>query len=306
MTSAARWVILCTYIIICQATISGCGGKSMMPLEKFVITIQYPTEDRGFTCDLRVDQTGLTEWTVRSNSLTSEDPTVGVYQTNIGPQRASELRTTLEMLDKRGLPAHEPLPPGEDLPVISLEQNGQVRSERVDPHLSSPAICKTSEHFKGVILQARRNPIRTITLKTSVHPDAVLPNQPLRFSLFLEANGTENVQVAYPAPKSTRLGGVIVWAMRSDIPIEERWPQHSKQLTLAAEHLIEKILPQPGDENYLVLSPAQTAQFQCSVPMDWEPGEYDLRIIYFTLGSDPSVLNGRITSQPTTLTVRPQ
>lgn len=303
MTPAVRCAIHCMGLIGCLVMTNGCGDKTMSP-ENFVITVQYPTQDRGFTCDLRIDQAGLAEWTVRSNSLKPDTQTVGLYRADIGPGRAVDLRTTLDLLDKRGLPAPKPLPPGQDIPVVRLEQNSQVRSRHIDPQSTSPAICQTAEQFRTIIQEAVKNPIRTVTLESVVSANTVTRGQPLLLTISLVAQGKENISTAHPATRNTALGGTIVWGVRSDIPVEDRWPQHSQQLTLAPNHLVEQSMAQPSDGNILILAPGQAARFKFSIPLDWEPGQYDLRIIYLSLGSQAEVLNGRITSLPVTFTIR--
>ena len=274
-----------------------------MPNGPFTISVMFPADEAGLNYILRIDETGRTEFTAESNELKPNVPAIGVYRTDIKAKQALKLKDTLLKLDKRGIPPSEPLPPGSDVVVISLEQEDSIIRRTLDPSALTPAMCKVAEDISAIREQAYKRPIRVITMDVSLPNTKVQQNQKLSLDIRLTAQGMDVVKVINPIGKNNQSGGITIRAVRSDLPIEEIWPQHSKHLSLEDDHLVNAKIPPQDDPNLLTLRPSQIAYFSFNIRVDWEPGQYDLRAIFESLSSQSDVLKGKITSGSVTLTV---
>jgi hypothetical protein len=61
--------------------------------------------------------------------------------------------------------------------------------------------------------------------------------------------------------------------------------------------------PPPADE-LLLLDPGETAVYEFSIPITWEPGEYAVKVIFESLSSADNVLRGQIISLPVKVKVQ--
>jgi hypothetical protein len=289
-------------LCISLAFISGCGGRSMSS-DTFVISVTYPSDKRGFSEILRIDATGSVELTCESSTFTPDSREIGLYGGSVAEDQAEELKDSLLMLEKRGLPPREPMPPGSDLVVISLQQDEQITERRIDPHASSPAICKVAERFETIKKACRENPVRVVAMTCSLSGNSVNRQRTLSVEVRLSAQGEEPVKIHAPVGKTEETGGLSVRAVRSDLPVEEIWPQHTKHLILTEQMLSASDGPTPDDAGLLGLAPGESASYSFDFPVDWEAGRYDLRVLFETLASGQDVLKGIITSPPTTVEV---
>lgn len=274
-----------------------------MPIEPFVISVSFPAGEFGLCHSLRIEHTGQGVLTSESNRSESDIQAIGVYRTEIGATRATELRDNLVMLEKRGLPLSEPLPPGSEMVVITLEQAGKVTERFVDPHTSTAAICQIADQLTKIMEQAYKKPVRVATMDISLPNTELQQNGRMSLGIKLGTQGTQVVKIVNPVAEDGQASGISVAGIRSDLPLEEIWPEHSKNLKVTQDLLVNAETPTQDEPGLLALRPSQTASFSFSIPIDWEPGQYDVRISLETLSSEPEVLNGRITSSPVSLRV---
>ncbi|MHC4583095.1 MAG: hypothetical protein ACYS3N_01115 [Planctomycetota bacterium] len=298
MKQAKTIVALCVYAFL----IIGCGDKSM-PSDQFIISVRFPCGEIGFNHILRIDETGRAKLTKETNKPNPKIQAIGIYHTDIGTKKARKLRDSLSTLDKRGIPRSEPVPPGFEFVVVSLEEAGNVIKRKVDPYTTTPAICQIADQLGAIKEQASKMPIQVLVMDFSLLNTKVEKNQKLSLDIHFATQGTEIIKAINPIGEMGKPSGFAIQAVRSDIPIEEIWPEHSKTLLLEKDHLVDTKIPLQDEPDLVVLKPSQRASFSFNIPVDWESGQYDLKVIFKTISAQPDVLHGVITSVPVTLTV---
>jgi len=187
--------------------------------------------------------------------------------------------------------------------MVSLEEAGKVIERKVDPYTTTPAICQIADQLDAIKEQAFKMPVQVLAMDFSLLNTKVEKNQKLILDINFTIQGTEIVKAISPIGKIGKPSGFAIQAVRSDIPIEDVWPEHSKNLLLEKDHLVDTRIPPQDEPDLIALKPYQRASFSFNIPVDWEYGQYDIKLIFKTISSQPDVLHGVITSVPVTLTV---
>lgn len=274
--------------------------------ESFSISVSYPLDEGGLRYLLRIDQTGRAALTIESNVEEPEAEAIGIYQADIGREKALELKNMFSTLSKRPMPDSEPGLPTIPMVHVTLEEGGKTESRTIEPSSSSPAMCKVADHLKEVGKEVHKHPLRVIKLKAGLEKALVVRSEPIKLTIRLMSEGSEPVKIIDPLKAvKTSAGGFTVWGVRSDLPPADLWPQHSKHQAITPEYLVKADVPKEADAvGVLVLKPAQTVSYEFNIPIDWEPGEYAVKIIFETISSSANVLKGNIISMPSKLKVQ--
>jgi hypothetical protein len=129
---------------------------------------------------------------------------------------------------------------------------------------------------------------------------------PVQVSLELTAKGKDRTVIRDPIKAAVNnSGGFTIWGIRSDLPSVDLWPEHSKHHALVPAYLTKAKLPiEPDADGLLILKPSQQAVYEFTVPIDWEPGEYSVKIIFETYPDSDKGIRGSILSMPVKLVVR--
>jgi hypothetical protein len=278
--------------------------------EPFVIRLGQPIDAGRLSREIRIDESGRVEMTVESNEDDATRPSIGVYGTNIGPDHAARLRQMLLSLEHLKTAPSEELPPGESMALVSLTEQGTTRSRHIDPYSSVPAICRAADEFRHLEEEALKQPHRVVGLRSAIQLEPEAPRASLRITLRVTSIGTEPVAISDPrvADGTQNLAGFTLSAVRSDLPPQDIWPQHSKHIRLSAQHLVASEVPgAQGAPGVLSLKPNEQASFTYAATLDgWEPGTYSAKMILETGSPQGLVLVGRIVSMPVAVDVRGQ
>jgi len=276
-----------------------------MAQESFLITASFPIDEGGLHYTVSIDQTGRAELTIESNEEIPNDQSIGVYRAEIGQERAVDLKNNLKRLSKKPIPDSEPAPPGTPMVLVTLEENGEKISRIIDPSTSTKAMCKVADDIRSIGEEARQNPFRVINMQVDIDKDTVVRSESVRLAVRLTAEGSKEISIANPLNMITAKENVFVfWGVRSDIPPMELWPYHSKHQKLTKEFLLNSELPEDFEtEDLLKLEPSQMIMFEFNIPIDWEAGEYSIKVIFDAKGPKEKVLFGSIRSIATKLKV---
>ncbi len=272
----------------------------------FSISLSYPLDEGGLRYFLQIDHTGRAELVLESNVETPQIESIGIFQDNIGYDRALQLKNMFSTLRKMAVPAGDASVPTEIMVHVSLEEYGVTESRIIDPSTSPPAMCKAAEHLKAVGNDLLSHPLSTVSLKTGIDQDWIVCDDPIKVSIELTAQGKDRVMIVDPVKAvGNNSGGFIIWGVRSDLPPADLWPEHSKHHALIPAYLTKAKIPNEPDANgLLTLKPAQQAFYEFTIPIDWEPGEYSVKFIFETYPDVGKGIKGSIISLPVKLKVR--
>ncbi len=283
----------------------GIFGDQAMSQTPFTITASFPVDEGGLHHLIRLDETGRVDLVVENNADDADGDAIGAYRTEIGAERARELRDIWTTLSKRPRPTVPPVPPGAPMVMATLEEEGKKETWMIEPSSSPPAMCKAADHLRELGKEAVKKPLREIKMQAKLEQAAVEKSAAVKLVIQLSANGVEPVGIVDPlkAPLM-RQGGFTFWGVRSDLPPADLWPHHSVHQLLTTNFLKSSKTPnEPTKEGELFLEPPQTAEYEFSIPVNWEPGEYEIRVIFETLSASSKTLRGKITSAPVKLKV---
>jgi len=272
----------------------------------FSISTSYPLDEGGLSYLLHIDQTGLATLTLESNVETPQLQAIGVFQDDIGYDKALGFKNMFATLSKISLPAGDPALPTAPMVHVTLQEEGVSESRIIDPTTSPPAMCKVAEHLKEVGNELLQHPLQVVQMKVGLGQVRMKRSDKLNLSIRLDAEGSKAVKFADPLKAAQKeSGGFILWGVRSDLAPADLWPQHSKHQVIRPSELFQVDLPvQKSGNGVLELLPGQQANYTFNIPLDWEAGEYAVKIIFETTSDKEGILRGNIISLPVTLTVQ--
>lgn len=272
----------------------------------FVITASFPIGDGTLRYVVSLDQSGRTDLILESNEQDPANQAIGVYRTDIGERRAQEARNAWIALKRAPQPSPQIVPPGTPMVLATLEEGGKKEEWLIDPVTSSPAMCRAAEHLRNLGQEALKNPVREFRMHIQADKAEVGQSESVKISVQLTANGVEPVVIADPLPAAAAgSGGITIWGLRSDIPPADLWPFHSNHQLLTPKFLDRSVIPdQSAAKGELVLQPRQSATYEFNIPINWEAGEYAVKIIFETFAGSDKALRGKIVSAPVTLRVK--
>ncbi len=272
----------------------------------FSISTSYSLDEGGLRYCLQIDHTGQAELVLESNVETPQIESIGIFQENIGDDRALQLKNMFSALGKMPLSTGEPAVPTQLLVHVSLEEYGVTESWIIETSTCSSAMCTVAEHLKAVGKDLLSHPLSVISMKTGMVKDWVMCADPIQLSIELTAKGKNRAMIVDPIKAVVKnSGGFTIWGVRSDLPPSDLWPEHSKHQALIPGYLTEAKVPNEPDANgLLMLKPAQQAFYEFTIPIDWDPGEYSVKIIFETYPDIDKSIKGNIISLPIKLVVR--
>lgn len=281
-----------------------CGGHSMKE-EPFMITASFPIDEGGLGYVLKIDDQGNTELKMETNYEKPEINAIGVYQVSIGRERAQELRRNLNILSKRPLPKSPEVPPGTPMVMVELEESGKTTRRFVNPTTSTPAMCQVADQIKNVGVEALKGPVQTVRMSAGLGQAEVSRSEKLKITIQLEAEGTAEIIINDPLRSPSRSGGFMIRGVRSDIPVKERWPQHSFHKKLTSEYIAKTDVPPTAmkEPGFLNLKPSEKAVYHFEMPIPWASGQYAVRFIFETVDQAGKGLRGTIQSEPAQMKV---
>lgn len=296
-----------TIILFLMMPVTGCGGEMIQPKKEYSVAVFFPADEAGLEDSFMVDQDGKAELTMESSEQNPDLFSIGYYTMDIGSKKADDLKKKLDRIQRSGIPAGDMAPPGTQMVRVKIIEDGKETVLTIDPGTSAPTMCALADEARDIADEtARKGSMKVVTMTVELEATDLAQGELLNCSIVLESTGKKDVSVVHPLESGgdkTQTGQFTLWAVRSDLPVEELWPHHSVHSQLMPLELVEKKIPLQDAEGIINLPPAHTAEFKFSHTTDWEPGTYEVKIIFETLGTSADLLKGKIISKPLTLKI---
>jgi hypothetical protein len=262
--------------------------------------------ERFYRKSLTINELGHCELVVESNIEQPNTPAIGLYLTQIGAEKAAELRDRMIALADVPLQEEGPFQPGEPLFEASLEQEGETQTRIFDPHTVPKRYQVIGRQIIEIEKNARKNMVSGLRLDFTLNSRQIDREKPLGLTLQFTAVGKELVRFYNPLhTPPDGFGRIVVGGVRTDVKAEDLQFFHRQSHDLSMEMQKEQP-PLQLRETVVNLKPGETLSSTFDVVLDWPPGSYDVELTMDTNGStedDKNFVIGRITTPPQQLAV---
>jgi hypothetical protein len=274
-------------------------------------TLSFGIEiDQLYCKQLQIDQSGLCLFRLESNLGYSGNQPVGSFVAHIQAEEAVQLRERVVSLADEPVPDSGSIPSGVPLYEVALEENGMRRSKRFDPYIVPPRFQAIGRRLLEIEADALKTCLSGVMVAFQIQHVETLRTKPVTIGVKLVHVGSEVTRILNPALSgAAKMGRIVLTGVRADVPQEKLETIHRKALELDDSLLVNREAPRMNRELALDKNKLPALEFLFNTPLDWAPGQYNVRLIVEMGRSakDPKVFSpGRITSEPVDITITGQ